>query len=118
MIKFACRRSSCFALRLLISFQKEKYYLRAVGDNARDDIANFEKDFPEIAADLQVPDFFEEKAFFSSVFRISSKGCQLWTHYDVSYSFIYYFKVTFKEVSTSLIVNETCFVSNSGTKIH
>ncbi|XP_075464815.1 tRNA wybutosine-synthesizing protein 5 isoform X1 [Ascaphus truei] len=63
--------------------QDEKYYLRSLGEDPRKDIADISKQFPELAADIQIPKFFEEDQFFSSVFRISSPGLQLWTHYDV-----------------------------------
>lgn len=47
------------------------------------DIADISKQFPELAEDIHIPEFFEKDQFFSSVFRISSPGLQLWTHYDV-----------------------------------
>lgn len=46
--------------------------------------ADLSKQFPELAEDFRVPEFFGPDQFFSSVFRISSCGLQLWTHYDVS----------------------------------
>lgn len=46
--------------------------------------ADLRKQFPELAEDFHIPQFFEPEQFFSSVFRISSPGLQLWTHYDVS----------------------------------
>lgn len=46
--------------------------------------ADLRKQFPELAEDFCIPQFFEPEQFFSSVFRISSPGLQLWTHYDVS----------------------------------
>lgn len=61
----------------------EKYYLRALGDDVRKDIADIKVQFPELASDLIIPDLFPKDRFFSSVFRIASKGLQLWTHYDV-----------------------------------
>ncbi|XP_068101346.1 tRNA wybutosine-synthesizing protein 5 isoform X2 [Hyperolius riggenbachi] len=61
----------------------EKYYLRSLGEDPRKDIADIRKQFPELAADIKIPEFFDENNFFSSVFRISSPGLQLWTHYDV-----------------------------------
>ncbi|XP_005099470.1 tRNA wybutosine-synthesizing protein 5 [Aplysia californica] len=61
----------------------EKYYLRALGDDPRKDVADISVQFPELAADIIMPPFFDEEQFFSSVFRIGSKGMQLWTHYDV-----------------------------------
>ncbi|KAK7506779.1 hypothetical protein BaRGS_00002254 [Batillaria attramentaria] len=63
--------------------QDEVYYLRALGDDPRKDIANIHQQFPDLAKDLNIPDFFEPSKFFSSVFRIASKGLQLWTHYDI-----------------------------------
>lgn len=69
---------------LYIYFQTEKYYLRAVGDNPRTDIADINKQFSELAEDISIPPFFSPDRFFSSVFRISSNGIQLWTHYDVN----------------------------------
>lgn len=47
------------------------------------DIADIRKQFPVLAEDVQIPEYFEKDQFFSSVFRISSAGLQLWTHYDV-----------------------------------
>lgn len=47
--------------------------------------AELSKQFPGLAEDFHTPDFFEPEQFFSSVFRISSCGLQLWTHYDVSF---------------------------------
>ncbi len=46
--------------------------------------ADLSKQFPDLAEDFHVPQFFAPDQFFSSVFRISSCGLQLWTHYDVS----------------------------------
>ncbi|KAM3917390.1 tRNA wybutosine-synthesizing protein 5 isoform 2-T2 [Leptodactylus fuscus] len=63
--------------------QDEKYYLRSLGEDPRKDIADISKQFPELAEDIRIPEFFEKDQFFSSVFRISSPGLQLWTHYDV-----------------------------------
>lgn len=59
------------------------YYLRAVGDNPRKDIANFSLDYPSLVPDLMLPQFFPEDKLFSSVLRVASPGLQLWTHYDV-----------------------------------
>ena len=64
--------------------QDEKYYLRSLGEDPRRDIADIRKDFPALADDIIFPDFFNENRYFSSVFRIASKGVRLWTHYDVS----------------------------------
>ncbi|XP_064646271.1 tRNA wybutosine-synthesizing protein 5-like [Lineus longissimus] len=65
-------------------FQKdERYYLRSLGDDPRKSVADIREQFPEIADDLKIPEFFDQEKFFSSVFRIGSAGVQLWTHYDV-----------------------------------
>uniref|UniRef100_A0A2I3RQL2 tRNA-yW synthesizing protein 5 n=1 Tax=Pan troglodytes TaxID=9598 RepID=A0A2I3RQL2_PANTR len=48
-----------------------------------DDVADIRKQFPLLKGDIKFPEFFKEEQFFSSVFRISSPGLQLWTHYDV-----------------------------------
>lgn len=62
----------------------EFYYLRSVGFDRRGrDTADIKKQFPNLAGDIRIPDFFDENCFFSSVFRIGSPGVQLWTHYDV-----------------------------------
>lgn len=45
--------------------------------------ADLTKQFPDLAEDFHIPQFFAPDQFFSSVFRISSCGLQLWTHYDV-----------------------------------
>ncbi|KAK7112298.1 tRNA wybutosine-synthesizing protein 5-like [Littorina saxatilis] len=63
--------------------EKEVYYLRALGNDPRKDIADIHQQFPDLAKDIVFPDFFEPNCFFSSVFRIASRGLQLWTHYDV-----------------------------------
>ncbi|XP_074685632.1 tRNA wybutosine-synthesizing protein 5 isoform X3 [Strix aluco] len=68
--------------------EDEKYYLRSVGEDARKDIADIRKQFPILAEDVQIPEYFEKEQFFSSVFRISSAGLQLWTHYDVMDNFL------------------------------
>ncbi|GLH09717.1 Hypoxia-inducible factor 1-alpha inhibitor [Gryllus bimaculatus] len=62
----------------------EYYYLRSLGSDPRGrEIADVKKQFPNIASDITVPKFFNDKDFFSSVFRIGSSGVQLWTHYDI-----------------------------------
>ncbi|GFO09631.1 tRNA wybutosine-synthesizing protein 5 [Plakobranchus ocellatus] len=61
----------------------EKYYLRALGDDPRNDVANIANHFADLSADVRIPEYYEDSQFFSSVFRIASKGTQLWTHYDV-----------------------------------
>ncbi|KAM4608418.1 tRNA wybutosine-synthesizing protein 5 [Polymixia lowei] len=63
--------------------EDESYYLRSLGEDVRKEPADLGKQFPELAEDFHIPQFFEPDQFFSSVFRISSCGLQLWTHYDV-----------------------------------
>lgn len=63
--------------------ENEVYYLRALGDDPRKDVADIHQQFPDLAKDITFPDFFPPERFFSSVFRIASKGLQLWTHYDI-----------------------------------
>lgn len=58
------------------------YYLRALGNDARKDRAHFHEQFPALAADLLLPPVFNSDDYFSSVLRISSRHCRLWTHYD------------------------------------
>ncbi|XP_016830897.1 tRNA wybutosine-synthesizing protein 5 isoform X3 [Cricetulus griseus] len=52
------------------------------------DVADIRQQFPSLGGDIKFPIFFEEGQFFSSVFRISSPGLQLWTHYDVMDNFL------------------------------
>jgi len=66
----------------------EKYYLRSIGEDSRADIADIHRDFPELSPDVIFPPLFDPECFFSSVFRISSPGVQLWTHYDVMDNFL------------------------------
>ncbi|TDH07216.1 hypothetical protein EPR50_G00121420 [Perca flavescens] len=63
--------------------EDESYYLRSLGEDVRKEPADLSKQFPDLAEDFHIPQFFEPVQFFSSVFRISSCGLQLWTHYDV-----------------------------------
>jgi len=64
---------------------KKWFYLRAVGENTRKDVANFSNQFPNLSDDFELPvGIYPTEKFFSSVFRVSSPGCRLWTHYDVS----------------------------------
>lgn len=53
--------------------------------------ADLSKQFPDLAEDFHIPQFFAPDQFFSSVFRISSCGLQLWTHYDVSVQVFFFF---------------------------
>ncbi|XP_072252624.1 tRNA wybutosine-synthesizing protein 5 isoform X1 [Leuresthes tenuis] len=63
--------------------EDESYYLRSLGEDVRKEPADLSKQFPDLADDFHIPQFFDPDQFFSSVFRISSRGLQLWTHYDV-----------------------------------
>jgi tRNA wybutosine-synthesizing protein 5 len=63
---------------------KEKYYLRSTGNDPRGkETVLFQKDFPNLAEDFILPEFFDQENLFSSVLRISSPGIRVWTHYDV-----------------------------------
>ncbi|XP_058520781.1 tRNA wybutosine-synthesizing protein 5 isoform X2 [Ochotona princeps] len=68
--------------------EDEKYYLRSLGEDPRKDVADIRKQFPLLEGDIKFPNFFQKEQFFSSVFRISSPGLQLWTHYDVMDNFL------------------------------
>ncbi|CAG2114104.1 unnamed protein product, partial [Medioppia subpectinata] len=72
------------------------YYLRSVGNDRRArDVADIRTQFSSISDDLTIPSFLSmnenrdqmqdsaQRRLFSSVFRISSKGLVLWTHYDI-----------------------------------
>lgn len=63
--------------------EDENYYLRSLGEDVRKEPADLKKQFPILAEDFKIPEFLDPDQFFSSVFRISSCGLQLWTHYDV-----------------------------------
>ncbi|XP_014239313.1 tRNA wybutosine-synthesizing protein 5-like [Cimex lectularius] len=64
--------------------ENERYYLRSTGSDRRGkDVANVEKQFPQISRDIKYPELFDKSDFFSSVFRIGSCGVQIWTHYDI-----------------------------------
>jgi hypothetical protein len=93
--------------RFLFFLQNEKYYLRALGDNPRTDIADITKQFPELAEDIHIPQFFSPERFFSSVFRISSNGIQLWTHYDVIY---YYSILSYNYLCNQCLSSQTKWV--------
>lgn len=63
---------------------KEFYYLRSLGSDPRGrEVANFIEQYPEVAKDLKIPNFFNKDDLFSSVFRVGSPGVRLWTHYDI-----------------------------------
>ena len=78
-----CNLITIHKSEILFIQQTEKYYLRALGEDPRKDVANISVHFPKLAQEISIPDFFEPSQFFSSVFRIASKGTQIWTHYDV-----------------------------------
>lgn len=59
------------------------WYFRSLGEDVRKDVSNFHKQFPLLANDVSFPNLFQKEDFFSSVFRLASRGTQLWTHYDV-----------------------------------
>ncbi|KAK9505983.1 hypothetical protein O3M35_009932 [Rhynocoris fuscipes] len=64
--------------------ENECYYLRSIGSDKRGkDVADVNKQFPQISSDIKFPKLFDESDFFSSVFRIGSCGVQIWTHYDI-----------------------------------
>ncbi|KAM9548293.1 tRNA wybutosine-synthesizing protein 5 isoform 1-T1 [Guaruba guarouba] len=94
--------------------EDEKYYLRSVGEDVRKDIADIRKQFPTLAEDVQIPEYFEKEQFFSSVFRISSAGLQLWTHYDVMDNFL--IQVTGKKRVALYSPRDAPYLYLSGTK--
>uniref|UniRef100_A0A8C4UM16 tRNA-yW synthesizing protein 5 n=1 Tax=Falco tinnunculus TaxID=100819 RepID=A0A8C4UM16_FALTI len=94
--------------------EDEKYYLRSVGEDARKDIADIRKQFPVLAEDIHIPEYFEKEQFFSSIFRISSAGLQLWTHYDVMDNFL--IQVTGKKRVVLYSPRDAPYLYLSGTK--
>ncbi|XP_007933519.1 tRNA wybutosine-synthesizing protein 5 [Orycteropus afer afer] len=94
--------------------EDEKYYLRSLGEDPRKDVADIRKQFPLLEGDIKFPDFFEEEQFFSSVFRISSAGLQLWTHYDVMDNFL--IQVTGKKRVILFSPRDAEYLYLSGTK--
>jgi tRNA wybutosine-synthesizing protein 5 len=81
--EFIKRASSKLNSNWFIS-NDELYYLRSLGSDKRcREIADIKKQFPNISDDISFPELFNEADFFSSVFRISSEGVQVWTHYDI-----------------------------------
>jgi hypothetical protein len=70
----------------------ELYYLRSLGSNPKTEIADFRASFPVLAKKIHWPkepgtggrSLIDEEKLFSSVFRVASKGLQLWTHYDIA----------------------------------
>ena len=59
------------------------YYLRSLAEDQRKEVADIRKDFPSLTDDVHFPDELPLERMFSSVLRISSARCQMWTHYDV-----------------------------------
>jgi len=83
-----------------------------MGENMRKDVSNIKKSFPKFDADFKLPNYLPanvcmaynreifffhsnnvdccsqfvqivEDRIFSTAFRMSSTGAQLWTHYDI-----------------------------------
>ncbi|XP_061858564.1 tRNA wybutosine-synthesizing protein 5 isoform X2 [Colius striatus] len=79
-----------------------------------EDIADIRKQFPILAEDVQIPEYFEKEQFFSSVFRISSAGLQLWTHYDVMDNFL--IQVTGRKRVVLYSPRDAPYLYLSGTK--
>jgi len=78
------RSSSTSTLpNLLPDTEKEYYYFRSLGEKVRKDVSNFQIQFPTLNEDFKLPNIFPSGSLFSTVFRLSSKNVQLWTHYDV-----------------------------------
>ncbi|KAL6032892.1 hypothetical protein STEG23_035627 [Scotinomys teguina] len=94
--------------------EDEKYYLRSLGEDPRKDVADIRQQFPLLGGDIKFPIFFEEEQFFSSVFRISSPGLQLWTHYDVMDNFL--IQVTGKKRVTLFSPRDAHYLYLSGSK--
>ncbi|XP_032757029.1 tRNA wybutosine-synthesizing protein 5 isoform X5 [Rattus rattus] len=78
------------------------------------DIADIRQQFPSLGEDITFPMFFREEQFFSSVFRISSPGLQLWTHYDVMDNFL--IQVTGKKRITLFNPRDAQYLYLSGSK--
>lgn len=94
--------------------EDEKYYLRSLGEDPRKDVADIRQQFPSLGGDIKFPAFFKEEQFFSSVFRISSPGLQLWTHYDVMDNFL--IQVTGKKRVTLFSPRDAHYLYLSGSK--
>lgn len=78
------------------------------------DVADIRQQFPSLGGDITFPMFFREEQFFSSVFRISSPGLQLWTHYDVMDNFL--IQVTGKKRITLFNPRDAQYLYLSGSK--
>ena len=61
----------------------ERLYLRSLGLDPRREVADFFASFPVLAQHFRVPHILQSTTAHSSVFRVSSPGLSLWTHYDV-----------------------------------
>ncbi|XP_074255403.1 tRNA wybutosine-synthesizing protein 5 isoform X2 [Saimiri boliviensis] len=79
-----------------------------------EDVADIRKQFPLLEGDIKFPEFFKEEQFFSSVFRISSPGLQLWTHYDVMDNFL--IQVTGKKRVVLFSPRDAQYLYLKGTK--
>ncbi|TKC45114.1 hypothetical protein EI555_005559, partial [Monodon monoceros] len=79
-----------------------------------EDVADIRKQFPLLEGDIKFPKFFKEEQFFSSVFRISSPGLQLWTHYDVMDNLL--IQVTGKKRVVLFSPRDAQYLYLSGTK--
>jgi len=66
--------------------EKHTVYLRSTAKNFRKHVANLEKDFPKLEAELNLPDLGD--LLFSSILRISSSNTQIWTHFDTYHNFL------------------------------
>ena len=65
------------------------YYLRSTSIQDSRSPVLFEQDFPRLSQDFRLGDIglFDRHRMFSSVFRASSAGVRVWTHYDVMDNF-------------------------------
>ena len=59
--------NNCF---FTLQLQTEKYCLRALGDDPRNDIANIHEQFPDLAEDIKFSDFYPKEGFFSNVLKL------------------------------------------------
>ncbi|GAB1284981.1 tRNA wybutosine-synthesizing protein 5 [Apodemus speciosus] len=106
--------SEIFEHQIKTFLYDEKYYLRSLGEDPRKDVADIRQQFPALGGDITFPMFFREEQFFSSVFRISSPGLQLWTHYDVMDNFL--IQVTGKKRITLFNPQDAQYLYLSGSK--
>lgn len=70
-----------YALEPVSAFPVCRYYLRSIGTNPRKEPSQIASSFPELAADLSLPQLFSPDRTFSSVLRISSGThilCFIW----------------------------------------